>query len=402
MQSPIERSSARSVSFLTAGIVLIIGIYGLLSNYQSVVLNSVVESFHLVGGAQGIMSSFISIGAVVAFLTAPLLQGRLKKTTVLLIGSGILVFSFFLLGMARALVTLIAASLLTGLGFGWVDANCNAVMVDLHHDKSAKYLGMLHGGFGVGGLIAPLLIGALLSVVNWHAVSFLMSLIIALAGFVFLALIAAARKGVPEPAKEQPLTFSGVKAFLFKRKNMWMLLATMLYAGSQAGFLVWIVRYMTLQYHAESLGAISLSLYWVFVTISRFSAPRLKIRPLVLFLSGVLLTFVFQTIGVLSGSAVVMCAMGGVVGFVSGHCVPMILSEASCDNPGNSSLVVSSLLVSIFVSNIISPLFMGALASTFSLNVMMLAPAVCALLATLCVVIVLRNERGKRAVLLSE
>ena len=206
MQSPIERSSARSVSFLTAGIVLIIGIYGLLSNYQSVVLNSVVESFHLVGGAQGIMSSFISIGRGrgISDRTAPAGQTEKNNRAAHRLGHPRL----FLLpprhGRAHWL-RLIAASLLTGLGFGWVDANCNAVMVDLHHDKSAKYLGMLHGGFGVGGLIAPLLIGALLSVVNWHAVSFLMSLIIALAGFVFLALIAAARKGVPEPAKEQPL-----------------------------------------------------------------------------------------------------------------------------------------------------------------------------------------------------
>lgn len=402
MQLPNERSSGRSVSLLTAGIVMLIGTYGLLSNYQSVVLNSVVESFRLVGGAQGIMSSLINLGAVAAFLTAPMLQGRVKKTTMLLIGVGILIVSFCLLGTAQAIFALIAASLLTGIGFGWVDANCNAVMVDLHHDDSAKYLGMLHGGFGVGGLIAPLLIGALLSVVSWHGVSFLMSGLIALAGFVFFLLLAAAKKGVPEPAKEQPLTLSGVKTFLFKRKNMWMLLATVLYAGSQAGFLVWIVRYMTLQYHAETLGTLALSLYWVFGTLSRFFAPRLKIRPLVLYLLGVLLTFVFQTIGVFSGSAIVMCVMGGVIGLVSGHCVPMILSEASSDNPGNSSLIASSFLVCIFATNSVSPLLMGTLASLFGLNVMMLAPAVCALLAALVVLVVLREDRVERAALLAE
>jgi len=394
MESPREgASAARSVRYITAGVLLIISTYGLLSNYQSAVLNSVVESFRLTGGAQGIMSALINLGAVIAFLTAPFLQGRVKKTTVLLIGTGILVVSFFLLGSVRALVGLIAASLLVGVGFGWVDANCNATMVDLHHDDSAKYLGFLHGGFGVGGLVAPLLIGSLLAVVSWHTVSYLMSALIALAAIVFSVLLASAKKGVPAPEKEQPLTRAGIKAFLFQKKNALMLLATMLYAVTQAGFLVWIVRYMTLQYQAESLGSIALSLYWVFGTLSRFFAPRLRIRPLVLFLLGVALTGVFQTIGVLSGSAVVMCIMGALIGLVSGHCVPMMLSIASRENPGQSSLVASSFLVSIYATNSLSPLLMGALASWTNLNVMMLAPAGSAVLAVAVTLLLLRHDR---------
>ena len=393
MESPREgASAARSVRYITAGVLLIISTYGLLSNYQSAVLNSVVESFRLTGGAQGIMSALINLGAVIAFLTAPFLQGRVKKTTVLLIGTGILVVSFFLLGSVRALVGLIAASLLVGVGFGWVDANCNATMVDLHHDDSAKYLGFLHGGFGVGGLIAPLLIGSLLAVVSWHTVSYLMSALIALAAIVFSVLLTSAKKGVPAPEKEQPLTRAGIKAFLFQKKNALMLLATMLYSVSQAGFLVWIVRYMTLQYNAESLGSVALSLYWVFGTLSRFFAPRLRIRPLVLFLLGVALTGVFQAIGVLSGSAVVMCIMGALIGLVSGHCVPMMLSIASRENPGQSSLVASSFLVSIYATNSLSPLLMGALASWTSLNVMMLAPAASAVLAVAVTLLLLRHD----------
>ena len=125
MKSPnTGDSSARSVRLLTFGVIMIIATYGLLSNYQSAVLNSVVESYHLVGGMQGIMSSLINIGAVAAFMIAPMLQGRVKKTTMLLLGASILVLSFFLLGSGRTLVQLVAASLLTGLGFGWVYFHC--------------------------------------------------------------------------------------------------------------------------------------------------------------------------------------------------------------------------------------------------------------------------------------
>ena len=402
MKSPSADSSARSVRLLTVGVIMIIATYGLLSNYQSAVLNSVVESYRLTGGMQGIMSSLINIGAVAAFLIAPMLQGRVKKTTMLLLGASILVVSFFLLGAGRALAELIVASVLTGLGFGWVDANCNATMVDLHHQDSAKYLGFLHGGFGVGGLLAPLLIGALLSAMSWHTVSYLMGALIAVAAVVFLLLLLSAKKGVPAPEKEQRLTFAAVKAFLVHRKNAMMLLATMLYAASQAGFLVWIVRYMTLQYNAESLGSVALSLYWVFGTISRVFAPRLKIRPLVLFLLGVVFTCVFQAIGVLSSSAVVMCIAGAAIGLVSGHCVPMILSVASAENPGSSSLIASSFLISIYATNSVSPVFLGALASWTSLNTMMLAPAVCAALAAVVVLFLLKMDAKKNAATLAK
>lgn len=394
-------SRARSVRLLTAGVLLIISTYGLLSNYQSVVLNSVVDSFRLTGGAQGLMSSLINVGAVAAFLTAPMMQGRAKKTTVLLIGVSFMIVAFTLLGVIRSLIGLIAASLLVGLGFGWVDANCNATMVDLHHDDSAKYLGFLHGGFGVGALLAPIVIGFLLSRVTWHTVSFFMSALIAVAGVAFILLLTSSKKCVPAPAKEQPLTLSGVKTFLFQRKNMLMLLATMLYALSQSGFLVWIVRYMTLQYNAEQMGSYALSLYWVFGTISRIFAPRLKIRPLVLFLLGVVLTFVFQIIGVLSHSALIMCIMGAAIGLVSGHCVPMILSVASKDNPGNSALIASSFLISVYATNSVSPLLMGALASWANLTVMMLLPAVSAILSAGVVLLVLRVERADSAATLA-
>ena len=390
-------STARSVRLLTGGVIMTIATYGLLSSYQSVVLNNVVEFYHLSGGGQGIMSSFINIGAVAAFFSAPMLQGRIKKTTMLLLGACILVLSFFLLGAGRALASLIFASLLTGVGFGWVDANCNAVMVDLHHDDSAKYLGFLHGGFGVGALIAPILIASLLTLVSWHTVSYLLAGLIGLAAVVFFLLRSNAKRGLPAVVAEPKLTFAGVKAFLFHRRNALMLLATMLYAISQAGFLVWIVRYMTLQYDAESLGSVALSLYWLFGTISRFLAPKLKVRPLVLFLVGVALTFVFQVAGVLSGSAVVMCVAGAAIGLVSGHCVPMILSVSNAENPGNSSLIASSFLISIYATNSISPLLMGALASWTSLNTMMLAPAISAALAAIVVLVLLRDERNKHA-----
>jgi hypothetical protein len=79
----------------------------------------------------------------------------------------------------------------------------------------------------------------------------------------------------------------------------------------------------------------------------------------------------------------------------------MILSVASAENPGNSSLIASSFLISIYATNSISPVIMGALASWTNLNVMMLLPAVCAAISTVVVLVLLREERNAKTAALA-
>lgn len=400
--SPILARQKRATNALTAGIVLLIAMFGITNSFQSVVMNRVVDAYHLSGGAQGIMSSMINIGSILAFLSAPLLQGRVKKTTMLLLACVLMVVSFFVLGTNSLYAGMILASILTGIGFGWIDTNCNAVMVDLHKENSSSYLGLLHGGFGVGGLIAPIMITALLTVITWQRVSLIMSGIVVVAGLIFLLLLSFSTKSSASPVREKPLTMAVIREFLFHRKNVLLLVAGMLYAITQSGLLIWLVRYMTLRYNAESLGAAALSIYWVCGTLSRFFAPRLPIRPLKLFLYGTLLSCVFQTIGVLSGSPVVMCVMVGIIGLVTGHCVPMLISEITAAQTGNTALATSASLVTMCFMRIIFPVLMGMLADWTSISTMMLTPAVSGALAALFAYLILRYEHRTTALAIAK
>lgn len=394
---PQKTAQQRANQTLSVGVLLLIGVFGLTNSYQSVVMNRVVDAYQLTGGAQGIMSSMINVGSILAFLAAPMLQGRLKKTSMLLIACLLLAGSFALLGGSKVFPAMIGASILAGIGFGWLDTNCNAVMVDLHTDNSASYLGLLHGGFGVGSQISPLLITALLAVITWRGVSFVMGAVVAVAGLAFAVILASSRKGVPAAAPEQPLTFAATRTFLLKKKNVLMLAAGMLYAITQSGLLIWLVRYMTLRYGAETLGSTALSIYWVCATLSRFFAPRIPLRPLKLFLLGSLLSCAFQTIGVLSGSPVVMCVMVGIIGLVTGHCVPMLLSEIAKGQQGNSALAASATLVSMCFMRILVPVGMGAIAGAVNISIAMLTPAVSGALAGIMAIIVLRQEKKEEA-----
>lgn len=387
--SPLDR---RAKTGLTAGILLLITLYGFVSSFSSVVMNRVVDTYSLTGGAQGIMTSMISLGCIAAYLIAPVLQGRVNKAKVLTVSVALMALCFLLLGVTRRYGAMIAVCVALGVGFGWADTFCNSIMVDLGTGARATRLGILHGGFGVGSLLSPLVITALMAVITWRQISLAMCALVVLCGFVFVILRAVFFPRYSSTAEEFRLSGAAVRGYLFRRRSIWILLAGFLYAATQTGLAAWLVRYMTLRYDAETLGSTALSIYWICVTVSRFAAPRIPMRPLKLFLYGVLASVVFQTIGVLSGSAIVMCVMSGLVGLVTGLCIPMLVAENAAGQEGNTSLATSMLLVTMCFARILVPIVMGSISSEISVSFSMLLPAFTAALSALFAFLTLRID----------
>ena len=377
---------------LTAGILVLIAVYGLTNNFQSVAMNRVVDSFHLTGGSQGIMSSMINVGCMLAMLTAPLLQGRVRKAALLITAALLQTLAFLGLGVTSSYGSMILVSILLGLGFGWLDTSCNSAMVDAHPQNSSFFLGLLHGAFGVGSLISPLLVTALLAALVWQKVSLVMGACCLAGGLVYLFIAPFSFKSDISVKREQPLGAKDILAFLSRKKNLLLLVAGVLYAATQTALTVWLVRYMTLRFQAETLGATALSVYWICATISRFTAPRIRMRPLKLFFWGALLSCLFQAVGVLSGSGVLMCVMVGGVGLVSGQCIPMILGECTAGYEGMTSLPTSVMLFTMCLARILIPVIMGAVCDGVSITAAMLLPVITGLLAALSALGVLKGK----------
>ncbi len=389
--------SRRGRAGLSAGVVMMITLYGFVNAFSSVVMNRVVDTYSLTGGAQGIMSSMISLGCIAAYFSVPALQGRIRKTTVLVAAAVLVAASFFALGATSHYIGMIAVCIVLGVGFGWTDTYCNSIMVDLHASDSASRLGLLHGGFGVGSLLSPLAITALLAVVTWQQISLLMGGLTLLVGLIFVAILAVFFRGEQSVTHESVLSAATLRSYLLKKKSILILLAGFMYAATQAGMTVWLVRYMTLRYNAEALGSTALSIYWICATASRFIAPRIRLRPLKLFLAGVLISCVFQIAGVLSGSALVMCVMAGIIGLVTGFCIPMLVSENVIGQAGNTSLSTSVLLVTMCFARILIPIFMGFITDGISVSVAMLTPALSGALAGIFAAFALRCDQNAPA-----
>lgn len=377
-------SGRRAAGGLTAAALISIFSYALVNTLPSVIVNEVVDAFSLTGTSQGLMSSMINLGLMLALVTTPLIQGRVGKLTMLLLAGVLQGVMLAVGGSATGFALYLVACVLIGMGCGWTDSYANSCIVDVHKADGPKFLGFLHGLFGIGSLLTPLLVRWLLGVSDWRGVHY------ALAGFAGLSMCAVLalalrtkRLGGVPATEEQPLRLRDVTDYLKRKRNLLMLVAGMLGSATQNALLVWIVRYMTVRFDAAALGTVSITVYWICATVNRFCVSGIRMKPLRLFVLGCGLGAVFICGGVAANSAVAMCVASGAFGLVTGHFMPVMLSECAIGYEGKTTMTTSVMLFAMSVVRIFVPLAMAFLSTSISFVAGMLLPAAIALLAAL-------------------
>lgn len=374
----------RAAKQMTIAILVTSFVYAFVNSITSVLINEVITTFSLTGTAQGLMSSMLNLGLMLALLVNPLFQGRIGKITMILISGLLQMAALLLSGGAPNFVVFTAAIVLMGAGCGWLDGYINSTIIDTHPDDSPKYLGLLHGIYGIGSLLAPLAMQWLLLGIGWRFVHAVIAVMVLIA----MVLVLFARResrgtGMLGKGQEERLSLRQMGDYLKNGRNLLLLCSGAMTAMLQTGVTCWIARYMLLAHGSEGLGAACLTIYWVAATVNRFIAPRLRIRPLVLIMGGALLASLFLVVGILSASAVVMCLCVGLMGLVTGHFMPMIVSECAIGYHGNTTLTTSVVMFVMGVARVIVPLLMALLSNTVSVSVGMVMPAIAGVLAAL-------------------
>lgn len=376
---------AKITKQVTTAILVTSFAYAFVNSITSVLVNEVVEEFSLTGASQGLMSSMISLGLMIALLINPLFQGRISKIAMIVISGGLQIVMLLLSGGAPNFGVFIVAIVLLGMGCGWLDGYINSTMIDAHPTDSPKYLGLLHGIFGIGSLLAPLAIQWMLGVTSWRWVNVALAALTAVA----MVMVAFAGKNGKKAqmfgkGQEERLSFAQVGEYLKNGRTVLLLVCGAMTAMFQTGVLCWIARYMLLAHDAEALGASCLTIYWVAATVNRFFAPRLKARPLKLVMLGAVLASAFLVLGILGNNAVLMCVCVGLLGLTTGHFMPMVVSECAEGYQGSTTLTTSVVMFVMGITRVIVPVLMAALTDIVSVHVGMGVPAVSGILAAIC------------------
>lgn len=381
-----ERFTPKNLSVkIVTGVALgSIFLYSFSTSLINVTINEVVDGFSLVGTSQGLMSSMVNMGSMLALLGTLLMQGRIGKVIMLLLSTALQAVALALCGTTQIFPLFCIACMVLGVGSGLTDTYANSILVDVHKNDSARYLGYLHGLFGVGSLLAPLLIQQMMYRVGWRGAFFIMA---ATLGVGTIALVLANHKITPssvaQNTKENVLGWQDLLEYAKNPHNVAILFATVFATATQTGILVWVLRYMTLRFNAESLGAISISVYWICATINRFSVSHIPIQPLRLFVGGALLTALCLGLGVLSGSRRGMCVAMGAMGLFSGHFMQVLFSECTRGYAGKTTFATSILMVVIGLARSVVPLAMAYASASLSVSVSMLIPAGTAIAAAI-------------------
>lgn len=377
-----SRSNSRVIRIITIAILSALFAYGFVGSISNVLVNEIIDAFSLTGTAQGLSASLMNMGSLIALFVTPLLQGRIRKTKMIVLSGLLQVAALCVAGSAAGFILFATANAVTGIGCGWLDTYANSCIVDLHPQNSTRYLGWLHGLFGVGSLIAPLAIRWILGWSNWRGVYFAFAGVMLLSvGCIAFTSRKVENTGALSNTQESRLTLKEVGAYLTVKRNVLLLLTTVMTNMVQTGLTCWIARYMFLAYGEVALGATCLTLFWIAATASRFVMPRLKLRPLTIVMVGAFCATVLLSGGILSGSATVMCVAVCLCGFVSGPFMPMLIAECATGYQGKTTLTTSLMMIVGGVARLAVPLLTASVTSAVSATAGMLVPAVFAVLA---------------------
>lgn len=377
-----SRSNSRVIRIITIAILSALFAYGFVGSISNVLVNEIIDAFSLTGTAQGLSASLMNMGSLIALFVTPLLQGRIRKTKMIVLSGLLQIAALCVAGSAAGFILFATANAVTGIGCGWLDTYANSCIVDLHPQNSTRYLGWLHGIFGVGSLIAPLAIRWILGWSNWRGVYFAFAGVMLLSvGCIAFTSRKVENTGALSNTQESRLTLKEVGAYLTVKRNVLLLLTTVMTNMVQTGLTCWIARYMFLAYGEVALGATCLTLFWIAATASRFVMPRLKLRPLTIVMVGAFCATVLLSGGILSGSATVMCVAVCLCGFVTGPFMPMLIAECATGYQGKTTLTTSLMMIVGGVARLAVPLLTASVTSAVSATAGMLVPAVFAVLA---------------------
>jgi predicted MFS family arabinose efflux permease len=332
------------------------------------------------------MASLTSLGFLLSLFFVILVQGRAKKSTVLIAAFASQAIMLFVSGFSPTFYIFCAGCMLVGFSGGFIDTFTNSTIVDVRKNESSRYLGYLHGLFGVGSLLAPLIFIWVSRHIDWRGVHYSLAIASALVMlFIFLVTRGMSKESNEHSVREHLFTRADLLAYIKVKRNIALALSGFFSMFLIAAVMVWIVRYMTLRYNAPEIGALSISVYWICSTVNRFLfAQFIKRAPMMFFALGAILSAVFLIIGIFSGNPIIMCVMLGLFGFCSGHFVPVLVSECAAGYEGRTTFTTSLIMFVMAIGRIVAPISIAFASTQISLTIGMMLPVAAALFATCC------------------
>ena len=229
------------------------------------------------GTSLGLISLLFTAHSL-GYLLSAIFGGRLYDR---LPGHPVMVACLLVIGAMLALVPLIpelwllfAIVLIEGLAAGSLDIGGNTLLVWVHRERVGPFMNALHFFFGVGAVLAPIIIAGLVALSGSITWAYWALALLALPAALWL--LPRPSPAAPAAAEDEPT--SGVKLALVAL----IALILFLYVGAELGFGGWIYTYaLTLGLGTATSAATLTSAYWGALTLGRLLGIPVaaRVRP---------------------------------------------------------------------------------------------------------------------------
>lgn len=228
---------------------------------------------HTSSGLDRISLIFIfgSLGYIAGSYVGGLAYDRIPAHKLMVATLMIMAVASALIPISRSLELLLFSMFLSGIASGTLDVGCNTVIMWTHKEKAGPFLNGLHFFFGVGSLIAPLLVGQILPSTGDILWVYWIFSIICLPIAIWLWFM-------PEPPRQAHTEESKTGAFPLVPVILVVILF-LFYVGLELGFGNWIYTYTVTLGLGDITAAANLNgIFWGSFTLGRLLGVWISTR----------------------------------------------------------------------------------------------------------------------------
>ena len=261
-------------------------LYGIYFNAFGANARNMMNFFFISEGKQGMIMTLQSVGCLVMTVILGLFGERINKLNGLLAGLSIMGAASLAIGTMTLYTKqgtgyglMLSFALIGGIGYITIDLLMNGVIADIYPDKKEKVLPYVHAFYGMGAMLAPLIVTALTDETDpvSFSVPYLVFGIAAAVLAVFFGIASAKAKPQTPYADMEQIRKRAISnpAEVFKEKTAWLLLACcFLYMFFQNSLAVWAPTYFKMEHGlSEAAGNTMLTVYFLGCLIMRLISP---------------------------------------------------------------------------------------------------------------------------------
>jgi len=380
--------SNRRLILITLGLAYIA--LGMLGVLPEVSLIQLASNTHVSLEVAGSMFTISSIGGMLGVVLSGFLIRSIKPKYLLMLGLFFVGSGSITIALTSSFPALLLGQMVVGLAFGFIDISLNTMATLAFQETLSSDLNTIHGLFGLGALLGPLILAFGLQFFKRLELSYFVG--VGVAAITILLVLGQQLPELPRRATnvQQKRAANRERQNVLRQGFLWlMVLQLSISSAAQMGFRSWFVTAVS------QSAAISLALaapvattFFLGTTAGQFFGARVLRRGWISekhFLYTALLGGFFWSViaAIFTGHVLISYVTSALVGCFYGPLYPSIMAITSRRFVHAIGPVSSILIISTDVSSMIVPSAMGLLIPALGINWVMAIPALCCAFAVL-------------------